>query len=66
MTQTANMVLGLVVGVIFTLVIPFAIAAPRLRRDYRRQREQWFADHPDWEPGQSDVPDTDTRTVTPE
>lgn len=47
MSATVNMVLGIALGVIATIIIPFAVAAPRLRRDYREQRERWIREHPD-------------------
>lgn len=66
MTEGTNMVLGLVVGVALTLIVPFAVAAPRLKREYREQRAQWLRDHPEWEGHTEDVTPESQQDTAPE
>lgn len=66
MTEGTNMVLGLVVGVALTLIVPFAVAAPRLKREYREQRKQWLRDHPEWEDPAGDAAPESLQDTAPD
>ena len=47
MSDQAMITLGVVFGILATIVIPFLVASPRLRKRHRDAREAWFREHPD-------------------
>lgn len=47
MSNQVMITLGVIFGLFVTIVIPFAISSPRLRKRHRDARTQWFAEHPD-------------------